>query len=108
MFKNIGSKIKVIAWIIFITCVLVGGVMFLTSYSDNSRHIESYGTASIEAQANIVYSMIIVVSGVISSFLCYGFGEIIDSLSSIITMLYEKQQAEEPNTNESNRIEMND
>ena len=92
MFKNIGSKIKTLAKVLFwIASILsvVGGVLtilrvVLNAYMDTPQKIMS-----------IVIGIGIIVFGIlfawIGNFLLYGFGELVDSNQKMLKILEERE-----------------
>lgn len=90
MFENINSKIKNLAAIIFVVSVIGGIIWFIASfslYNDNKTFINSdyseYYLKAIRGKSGMIYSVILLVSGIISSFLIYGFGELIERVRNI-------------------------
>jgi hypothetical protein len=101
MFNNISYKIKVIS-LLSLICSVVGGAIWLifsvTQYVKYKEFLQFenlsrfYNTAVI-ARQGIVYSLVLLIGGIISSYLIYGFGEIIESLNNIDSKL--KDEAKE-------------
>lgn len=89
-FSNIDNKIKVIAKIIMILCIISGTILFiyyLVQYLDNLDMIRDY--TSIEyakitvARTGMIFTVVYTLAGIASSFFIYGFGEIIYRLIQI-------------------------
>lgn len=77
MFENIDKKIKTLSEVVFWLSLIIGGLWFLIaiSYYQESREIIY--------RNHIIYSIVLVIWGVISSYFIYGFGEIINHLKRI-------------------------
>lgn len=103
MFDNIDEKLRVIAKLIFII-TLLGGILWLCTslyniveYKDFLVHetfMTDYHTKAISAKNGIIYSVILIISGAISSFILYGFSDLIYYVKNINNKLNNK------NTNE--------
>jgi hypothetical protein len=93
MFDNIGHKIKCLAVFIIAASIIIGFIWFVFSfqkYDENKEFIDNisqygseYASDAIAGKSGMIYSVIMVVSSFISSFLLYGFGELIERTASI-------------------------
>lgn len=92
MFNNIYNKIQKLAVIILICSVVVGGIWFICSFSlyiGNHDFLQYHDVTNIyylkavSGKNGMIYSLTLLVSGIISSFLIYGFGELIEKVTSI-------------------------
>ena len=90
MFNNIGGKLKGLASLVVIISCLVGGLWLLYSllkYHSYSEYIKVKDIlnegAPYNAKLGVIYSISLIISGIISSFLIYGFGELIDNTERI-------------------------
>lgn len=96
MFENIDSTIKKLALFIFWASIIVGGIWLLYSINQYSEYKEfadyadsSYYYTAISSKSGITSSIVLVISGIISSFLMYGFGTIITTLNDINSKIKE-------------------
>lgn len=91
MFDNIGDTIKKIAVTMAILSIVIGIIWFLASIINwneyqkfyNSSNNSFYKIEALTAKSGLIYSIILIICGTISSFLIYGFGELIDRVVSI-------------------------
>jgi hypothetical protein len=112
--NNISSKIKSISVAILVISILIGVILLFKSvgnYINYRQFIDGaskYGGSSIDSyeelgnlaysgKSGIIYSITILISGIISFFLLYGFGDLIErtenidnNLEDIIKMYKEK------------------
>lgn len=91
MFDNIGDTIKKIAVTMAILSIVIGIIWFMASIINwneyqklyNSSYDSFYKIEALTAKSGLIYSIILLICGTISSFLIYGFGELIDRVVSI-------------------------
>ncbi len=94
MFSNIGKKIKVLAkvfcWIgiifSFVTGILMGsGTSYLATLSNTiSGDAAAFATSSIGVFGGIIFIVVGSLISWISSFVLYGFGELVDNSSELV------------------------
>ena len=77
MFEDIDKKIKTLSEIIFWLSLIIGGLWILVAFS----FYQESGDAIYKS--HMIYSVILIVWGIISSYFIYGFGEIINHLKRI-------------------------
>lgn len=82
MFHNIGAKIKTLAKVITWLGIVVGLVAGIGMIS-SSLHYENLGYPNEGIAPGIMYMILIPLSAWISSFLLYGFGQLIEHVASI-------------------------
>ena len=100
MFENIGGKIKglakIICWLGIIICVITGIVLFSQAGDTYNRSAKT---------TLIVTGLLIMVGGSVlswvSSFVLYGFGELVENSSTIATNMNSKQTVSDSRTGES-------
>lgn len=82
MFDRIDKKLKGLAKIIFWLSVIIGGIWLLFS-------LKSYGDYAIvyfsfwQAFSILLYPISIILFGIVTSYLIYGFGELINHVRNI-------------------------
>ena len=77
MFEDIDKKIKTLSEIIFWLSLIIGGLWILVAFS---FYQESGDTIY---KSHMIYSVILIVWGIITSYFIYGFGAIINHLKRI-------------------------
>ena len=77
MFEDIDETIKTLSEIIFWLSLIIGGLWILVAFS----FYQESGDAIYKS--HMIYSVILIVWGIISSYFIYGFGEIINHLKRI-------------------------
>lgn len=104
MFQNVGDKIKGLA-VILVFISIFGGAMwlvysirqyieykdFLDYYSDS---FSEYYQKALAGRNGLLFSIILIVGGTISSIIMYGFGELIERVASIDDYFKDKEMDE--------------
>lgn len=100
MYKNIDQKFKGLALIFFWVSISIGVIWFfnsLSQYTEYAKFIDGasiygggytssytlFGDKAYAGKMGMIYSIILILTGTISSYLIYGFGEIINHLKNI-------------------------
>ncbi len=90
MYKDVGNKIKLLAQIVGWTLLIVGCIVWLVLISNGER-IEygwyyEYEEEFVYKKADDVWAWVALVAGVlgfISSWIAYGFGQIVDDIHAM-------------------------
>ena len=81
MYNNIGDKIKGMAVLIAVASIGIGIFLFLLSINQYFEYRDYLDTTVWKM--GMIYSIVLIVTGIISSFLIYGFGQIIIHLRNM-------------------------
>ena len=84
MFENCGAKIKGIAKIAFILCLVIAVIALIAEFADMRRYL--FGSLA----AIIIVELILLVAGYISAIMIFGFGRLVEDVHSM-----REDQAEE-------------
>lgn len=117
MFNNIDSKLKNLAIVIIVLGICISVIWFCKScydYNNNKSFIGSssneylreytkYEVIAIAGKSGMIYSVVLFVSSIISSFLIYGFGELIERAERIDNRL-EKIYYSNNNKNSEHKV----
>ncbi|WP_041703682.1 hypothetical protein [Lachnoclostridium phytofermentans] len=81
MFDNVQESIKAIAKFIFWSSIVVAIIWLIYSIDHNAKLNESY--YEIKVELSLIPPVLLFFGGIVTSFIMYGFGEIIEVLKNI-------------------------